>query len=319
MTRRVFAAALLLAPLFLSGCILNTILDDIVNSFPRSVIDARPTEGQAPLAVSLDAHYSRDEDGTIVEYRWDLGDPTSATGSQLGSTCTHTYTDPGTYLVKLTVTDNEGATDSQQVAIVVRNAPPVAQATVSDSTPYPGDVVTFDASASYDATGTISAYAWDFGDGTTGDGVTATHSYAKGGTYTATLTLTDNEGASSDTSLMLTVKTGSSNCGGGDCGDDAVPLAVINGLRNGCSLYHTVGVPVVFDGLSSRSENGDIVTYEWDFGDGTSGTGSTVSHTYTTSGTFRVVLTVIDEAGVSGTGSGYDRVRFPSSGGGTCS
>lgn len=317
MIRRICLVALLLSPLFLSGCVLNTILDDVVNSYPRSVIDAQPTEGTAPLTVTLDAHYSRDEDGFITEYRWELGDPASATGSQLSSTCTHTYTDPGTYLVKLSVTDNEGATDSQQVAVVVENAPPVPQATVSNSTPYPGDTVTFDASASYDVTGSIASYAWAFGDGGTGDGVTVTHTYAKGGTYSATLTTTDNEGASSDTGLTVTVKTGSSNCDDDDCGDDAVPIAVINGLRNGCSNYHTANVPVTFDGLSSRSEGGKIVSYAWDFGDGSTTTGPTVTHTYYSAGTYLVTLTVTDEAGGVGTSAGYDRVY--GSGGGSCS
>lgn len=314
MIRRICLVALVLSPLFLSGCVLNTILDDVVNSYPRSVIDAKPTEGTAPLTVTLDAHYCRDEDGFITEYRWELGDPASATGSQLGSTCTHTYTDPGTYLVKLSVIDNEGATDSQQVAIVVKNAPPVAQATVSDSTPYPGDTVTFDASDSYDVTGSIASYAWDFGDGSTGEGVTATHIYLKGGTYTATLTTTDNEGASSHTSLTMTVKTGSSNCGDDDCGDDYTVTAVINGLRYGCSSYHTVNVPATFDGLSSRSEGGKIVSYQWDFGDGSTTTGPTVTHTYYSSGVYLVTLTVTDEAGEVGTASGYDKV-----GGGSCS
>ncbi|MDD5264150.1 MAG: PKD domain-containing protein [Candidatus Bipolaricaulis sp.] len=315
MIRRVCCVALLLASLFLSGCVLNTILDDVVNSYPRSVIDAQPTEGVAPLTVALDAHYSRDDDGSIAEYRWELGDPTSVTGSQLGSTCTHTYADPGTYLVKLSVTDNEGATDSQQIAIVVKNAPPVPQATVSDPTPYPGDTVTFDASASYDVTGTIASYAWEFGDGSAGDGVTVTHIYAKGGSYTVTLTTTDDEGASSDTALTVTVKTGSSNCGEDDCGDDAVPIAVINGLRNGCSNYHTVNVPVTLDGLSSRSEGGKIVRYEWSFGDGSTTSGPTVTHTYYSAGTYLVTLTVTDEAGGVGTSAGYDRV-FGSSGAG---
>ena len=318
MIRRLCVIALVLAPLFLSGCVLNTILDDVVNSLPRSVIDAAPTQGAAPLSVTLDAHYSHDDDGSIVEYRWDLGDPAAATGAQLGSTCTHTYRYPGTYLVKLSVIDNEGATDSQQVAIVVMNAPPVAQATVSNPAPYPGDAVTFDASASRDATGHIVSYAWSFGDGGTGEGVTATHTYSEQGSYTVRLTVTDNEGAASDTTLVVDVKVGSSNCADdGDCGDSYTPLAVITGLRSGCSNHHTVGVPATFDGLSSRSEGGKIVSFEWDFGDGTTGTGSTVSHTYTTSGTFHVILTVTDEVGGVGRGSGYDKVAFPSSGG-TC-
>ena len=313
MIRRLCLVGLLLSPLFLSGCVLNTILDDIVNSAPRSVIDAKPTEGQAPLTVSLDAHYSRDEDGSIVEYRWELGDP-STTGSQLGSACTHTYAYPGTYLVKLSVTDNVGATDSQQVAIVVKYAPPIAQATVSNSTPYPGDTVTFDASDSYDVTGTIALYAWAFGDGATGDGVTVTHAYSQGGTYTARLTVTDNEGASSDTSLTVTVKTGTSNCGGDDCGGGtSTPFAVISGLPSGCTGAKA-GYPVTLDGSYSIPAVGKIVSYVWDFGDGSTGSGEFVTHTYSVAYRYTVSLSVTDEGGGTGTSYGVCTVYSSCSG-----
>lgn len=305
MIRRLGLVVLCLSPLFLSGCILNTILDDVVNSVPRSVIDAAPTEGVAPLSVTLDAHFSRDEDGSIVEYRWDLGDPASASGSKSGSTCTHTYRYPGTYLVKLSVIDNEGATDSQQIAIVVRNAPPVAQAKVSNATPYPGDVVTFDASDSYDVTGHIASYTWDFGDGGSGEGVTASHTYAAGGGYTARLTVTDNEGASSGTTLVIDVKTGSSNCSDDTCGSSNVkPVAVISGLPSGCSSGK-VGVPVTLDGTYSLGGAGQIVSYRWEFGDGTTASGGIVTHTYAAAYTYLVSLTVVDEGGGTAHTSGY--------------
>lgn len=304
MIRRLCVIALVLAPLFLSGCVLNTILDDVVNSPPRSVIDAAPTQGAAPLSITLDAHYSHDDDGSIVEYRWDLGDPAAATGAQLGSTCTHTYQYPGTYLVKLSVIDNEGAADSQQVAIVVTNAPPVAQATVSNPTPYPGDPVAFDASESYDATGTIVSYAWSFGDGGTGEGVTATHTYSNGGSYMVRLTVTDNEAASSDTTLVVNVRVGSTNCDDGDCGDSYTPFAVIAGLPSGCSRGR-VGVPVTVDGTYSIPAVGNIIRCDWNFGDGSTATGDIVSHTYTYGGAFLVTLWVTDEGGGVGTASSY--------------
>ncbi|MEE8594208.1 MAG: PKD domain-containing protein, partial [Candidatus Bipolaricaulota bacterium] len=140
--------AIAVAPLFLSGCILEQILDDIVNEGPHAVIEASPREGSAPLDVNFNAQYSRD-DGTIVEYRWNFGDPMN-TKSAIESASTHTFTQPGTYLVKLTVIDDEGAVDTQQVAIVVTDAPPIAQASVNNDAPLPGVAVLFSATGSYD-------------------------------------------------------------------------------------------------------------------------------------------------------------------------
>lgn len=311
--KRVLCLALLLLPLFLSGCILNTILDDVVNGAPRAVVDASPSEGAAPLYVSLDAHYSHD-DGTIVEYRWDFGDP-GETGSKLGSACTHTYDSPGTYLVKLTVTDNEGSIDSQQVAIVVTNAPPVAAASVSNATPYPADEVVFDASQSYDLNGSIVNYLWVFGDDATAEGQTVTHSYAEGGEYVVTLIVTDDEGDTGRDKLSITVQTGTSNCSGSTCGGSTTtPLAVIAGLPT-CS-GGTAGVPVTLDGTSSQAAVGKIVSYRWNFGDGSTGSGSIVSHTYTAGGRYLVSLTVTDEGGGVGTSYGNCSIGSATCGGG---
>ncbi len=299
--KRLVVVCLILAPVFLSGCVLDTILDDMVNTAPRAVIDANPVQGPAPLTVELDAHYSHDDDGTIAEYRWDVNDPTD-TGSKLGTACEHTFQHPGTYLVKLSVLDNEGATDSQQIAIVVTNAPPVAQATVSDSAPFPGDEVWFDAGDSYDLTGEIVSYHWEFGDGTSASGVTATHTYLEGNYYVVTLTVTDDQGASGTVRLNLNVQPGSSNCGdsGGTCGDGVYVLAVVSGLPTSCSNPVRAGEPVTLDGTYSRSEGGKVVKYAWDFGDGTIATGPVVTHVYAKAWTYSVKLTVTDEGGNTG-------------------
>jgi len=86
------------------------------------------------------------------------------------------------------------------------NAPPVARMTVSTRTPYATDMVRFDATSSTDADGTIASYAWAFGDGATASGgATTSHAYATQGTYTATVTVMDNLGATSAASVTLTV------------------------------------------------------------------------------------------------------------------
>jgi len=82
---------------------------------------------------------------------------------------------------------------------------PIASFTYSPMDPYVGESVSFDGSASYDPDGVIVGYLWSFGDGGTASGVTATHVYAAGGTYTVVLTVIDNEGLDSAATANLTV------------------------------------------------------------------------------------------------------------------
>lgn len=182
-----------------------------------SIADARlrrdadpPRPNQPPIAaiatsvssytVNFDARNSRDADGAITAYAWKFGD--GASGS--GSTATHTYASAGNYVATLTVTDNQGAvgTAVASVQLTAPNAAPVARASATASAPL---TASFDGRNSYDPDGTIAAYAWNYGDGSGGSGATPTHAYATAGTYYATLTVTDNRGASASTNVAVTV------------------------------------------------------------------------------------------------------------------
>jgi len=303
MIKRLLVLAVLLAPILLSGCVLNKIMDDMVNRAPRAVIDATPREGTGPLTVLLDGHYSHDDDGSIVEYRWDFGDPASM-GTQVADACEHTFEQPGTYLVKLTVIDDEGSIDCQQIAIVVTNAPPVAIASVNNENPLPGVTVIFNASASYDAQDAIIGYDWDFGDGDSGSGEITNHTYTLGGYYVATLTVTDAEGAVGRTHIGISVQPGQSRCGDDDrtCGADDKPYAIIT--SNWSCSGGQVGQAIRFDGTASRAGIGRIISYHWDFGDGSTASGPEVAHAYDSQNTYIVTLTVIDEGGGVSTAKG---------------
>jgi PKD repeat protein len=85
------------------------------------------------------------------------------------------------------------------------NQSPVAAFTSSPAAPLVGSMVLFNGSSSSDADGSIISYAWNFGDGSTGSGVTVQHAYAIAGTYTARLTVTDNDGATGTTTRQVTV------------------------------------------------------------------------------------------------------------------
>jgi PKD repeat protein len=153
------------------------------------------------LHVDVDASGSSDADGTIVSYAWDFFDGATATGV----TASHTYAGNGSYIITLVVTDNDGlmATASQSVAVAPAVLPPVAIFTVSN--PVNTLVVNVDGSASYDPDGIVVSYDWDFGDGAVATGMTASHTYATPGTWTITLTVTDNNAMTGSATYEVTV------------------------------------------------------------------------------------------------------------------
>ena len=238
-----------------------------------------PYTGTAGIPVALDGSGSADPDGTIVAYNWDFGDGSVGTGMSPN----HTYIVAGTYNITLTVTDDSGAIDSTttSAAIDAANQAPTA----NPNGPYSGVVVTavaFDGTGSTDPDGAISSYAWDFGDGNTGTGATPSHTYITEGIYNVTLTVTDDGGL---TDAAVTTATIGAVV-------NLPPMANANGPYAG-----TVGMPVAFDSTGSDDPDGTIVAYDWDFGDGMTGTGANPTHTYVAAGTYNVSLTVTDDNG----------------------
>ncbi len=175
----------------------------LANQPPIPSFTFSPAEPLVNQWITFDATASRDPDGTIVSYRWDFGDGATASGVRV----TKRYSAPGTYTVTLTVTDNQGASASTSREVTVRspNQPPVAAFTFAPANPNPGETVTFDASASQDPDGTIVSYSWNFGDGTTGTGKIVTKAYPSAGTYTVTLTVTDDQGATAQAQKTVQV------------------------------------------------------------------------------------------------------------------
>ncbi len=232
-------------------------------------------------AVLFDGAGSFDADGSIVGYAWDFGDGATGAGAQ----ATHTFTAAGAYLVKLTVTDDLGATGEDFVLLTIGgggggNEPPLAVAG-ADLVGDAGEVLAFNASASGDPDGTIIAYQWDFGDGSTAVGLSATHAYASGGSYTVTLTVIDDAAARATDALLATI--------------NALPIADAGPARTG-----VVGEALAFDGGGSEDPDGTIASYAWDFGDGSRGEGQQVSHLWATAGTWTLTLRVTDDDGARG-------------------
>ncbi|UCC58360.1 MAG: PKD domain-containing protein [Candidatus Bathyarchaeum sp.] len=245
--------------------------------------------------IFFDASQSYDADGSIVSYFWDFGDGDTASGVSVS----HLYLDYGTYIVTLTVTDDDGATGTANVTKIVQNHDPIASFTESASTVNIGEVIDFDASGSYDPDGTIVSYFWEFGDGTTATGVTVSHAYADDGSYLVTLTVTDNEGATDTASATKTVLT--------------PPVPNQNPIASFTESASTVNIGeiIYFDASESYDPDGTIVSYFWNFGDGNTGTGVTVSHSYSDSGTYTVTLTVTDDDEATDTASATKTVLSP--------
>jgi len=258
---------------------------------PTAVITVTPgTSGTAPFTVVFDGSSSTDNRG-IESYTWDFGDGTSATGVMPAA---HTYA-CGTYIVKLTVTDywgnqgyatviiNVGETGGPSVDIQVTPDPPIG------NVPF---TVYFDASGTTFETGCgvgTATYSWNFGDGSTGTGVTTSHTYTSNGIYTVILTVTDSAGNVGYGSVIITV---------GVAGEVNAVINTTPDPPTGTAPF-TVGLDA---SESTTSASGaTIVSYSWYFNDGTPDEIGNIipitTHTYNSEGTYLVQLTVEDSEG----------------------
>ncbi|WP_157961589.1 PKD domain-containing protein [Acuticoccus kandeliae] len=224
----------------------------------------------------VDGSASYDRDGRIVSHRWALGDGTLSDGP----VARHTFKDPGTYVVTLTVTDDSGApngVDEDTMRVVV-NAPPVAAAG-SDRSAAVGEVIAFDGTGSHDPDGMISRFAWAFADGSVAAGPVSDYAFAKSGTYDVSLTVSDDSGFAQSQSVD-TVRITVNDPPVAEAGPDQ-------------SLTRSL---VQFDGRASSDADGAIIRYDWDFGDGERGIGSAPAHVYRRPGRYPVRLTVTDDS-----------------------
>jgi subtilisin family serine protease len=143
--------------------------------------------------------------------------------------------------------------------------------------------------ASNDADGSVTGWTWNFGDGSTANSQNPMHSFAAGGTYSVTLTVTDNGGATGTASAQVSVVSGTQS--------NALPAArfSVGCIRLLCSFTD-----------SSTDPDGDLVRWEWDYGDGSTSlavAGVGQSHAFAGGGAYTIQLTVTDNAGATNTSS----------------
>jgi PKD repeat protein len=239
------------------------------NATPTAALQVSCTD----LACSARNTGSADPDGTVVSTAWDFGDGATASGALAA----HTYAAPGTYTVTVTVTDDRGATatSTQNVTVLGANQLPTADFAASCT----ALACDFNAALSSDPDGTITAYAWEYGDTATGTGQSSSHTYPAAGQYQVKLTVTDDRGGTHSTTKAFSVAPAAAAVEYvGQAGANAnqtthtvtVPAAVAGG--DGLLLFMTVNSstvtipdPTGVTGwtLVDTKDNGGVVTKVW--------------------------------------------------------
>jgi PKD repeat protein len=240
-------------------------------NFPPVCVAGEPKKSCVGETVSFSADGS--SASGPASYKWDFGDGTTGEGQ----TVTHAYDKAGSYRVYLMMDDGKGTECSTASCGTSVN---VSDRTTVDLTG-PESTCT-GRTVSFNANGNARTYRWDFGDGTTSEGGSkVSHAYSKGGSYTVSVTADSGDGSACAIAAdSQSIKVSSTPIA--DAGENVV-----------CCL----GQAASFDASNSSSPDGGVLSYHWDFGDGTSSDEKVTSHTYEKPGSYRVVLTVKDSSG----------------------
>ncbi len=252
-----------------------------VITLPVSLSISGPTSGTPGQALAYTAIGSN---CTPAANGWSWSLPGGTPSSASTATVSVTYSATGLHHITVTNSACAGATGSASVNISNGNGGGGgalgAVFTFSPTTPTTNQPVSFDASAS---TGSPTLYSWAFGDGQSGSGVSTSHSYAKAGNYSVVLTVCSAATCVSSTPQAVVV-------GGGG------PPPLDPNYTSSATCFNQFGVKEC-DGQAGTVITLSAVTtlatsYTWNFGDGSTGTGPSVTHTWAAAGNYNVTLLV---------------------------
>jgi chitodextrinase len=219
-------------------------------------------------------------------YSWSFGDGTGASGLWAN----HSFAAPGTYAVRVTITDAHGERGNASVTEQVQPDPSVGAYIVPGPFTDVGQTVFFNGSSN----GGIPPYRWhwSFGDGGFASLENATHAYSTTGLFPALCTITDALGVQGTTGLLL---------------EKVAALPSVN--LTASPLVTDAGRPVTFAAVGTLGSSPYL--YAWDLSDGATATGpgATFVHAFSSAGTFTVNLTLLDAAGANATATVTEHVN----------
>ncbi|RYY43243.1 MAG: PKD domain-containing protein, partial [Chitinophagaceae bacterium] len=250
----------------------------IASTKPAPAFTATPRE----VCAFNDVRFTDQSTGTVDEWIWQFGDGGGSTAQHP----VHQYQDTGHFTVTF-IAGNNGCYDTLRIPNYIHVLPPIANFELVADCAQPYLKKFIDRSIGADE------YYWDFGDGNNSTLSNPTHTYAAPGTYTVLLTVKNNiTGCTHSRSMQVIVAD-----------EDAAFTASSTEICAGSSTSFSAAM---------RHANG-IISYQWNFGDGTTGTGRNVSHSYANSGNYSVILVITDAAGCKDTLAmpNYIRVNGP--------